>query len=86
MRRYDVITTGRVGVDLYAQQIGVPLAEVETFAKYLGGTATNVAVQAACRSTLLELLRERAQSGSGQPKPMTALDESALNTSPRLPA
>lgn len=45
--RFDVITTGRVGVDLYPQQIGVPLARVETFAKYLGGTATNVAVQAA---------------------------------------
>jgi 5-dehydro-2-deoxygluconokinase len=42
-----VITTGRVGVDLYPQQIGVPLAEVQTFAKFLGGTATNVAVQAA---------------------------------------
>src|SRR5947209_4510232 len=44
---FDVITTGRVGVDLYPQQIGVPLAEVQTFAKFLGGTATNVAVQAA---------------------------------------
>jgi 5-dehydro-2-deoxygluconokinase len=44
---FDLITTGRVGVDLYPQQIGVSLAEVETFAKYLGGTATNVAVQAA---------------------------------------
>jgi hypothetical protein len=29
MRRYDVIRTGRVGVDLYPQQIGVPLAAVE---------------------------------------------------------
>jgi 5-dehydro-2-deoxygluconokinase len=45
--RYDLIATGRVGVDLYPQQIGVGLAEVETFAKYLGGSATNVAVQAA---------------------------------------
>jgi len=44
---FDVITTGRVGVDLYPQQTGVSLAEVATFAKYLGGTATNVAVQAA---------------------------------------
>jgi 5-dehydro-2-deoxygluconokinase len=44
---FEIITTGRVGVDLYPQQIGVPLAEVQTFAKYLGGTATNVAVQAA---------------------------------------
>ncbi len=38
---------GRVGVDLYPEQTGVSLAEVTTFAKYLGGTATNVAVAAA---------------------------------------
>ena len=30
MTAYDVITTGRVGVDLYPQQIGVPLADVTT--------------------------------------------------------
>src|SRR5882672_3347664 len=47
MAAFDVITTGRVGVDLYPQQSGVSLAEVETFAKYLGGSATNVSVQAA---------------------------------------
>jgi 5-dehydro-2-deoxygluconokinase len=41
------MTVGRVGVDLYPQQSGVPLALVETFAKFLGGTATNVAVGAA---------------------------------------
>jgi 5-dehydro-2-deoxygluconokinase len=44
---YDLITMGRVGVDLYPEQIGVPLAEVATFAKSLGGSATNVAVAAA---------------------------------------
>jgi 5-dehydro-2-deoxygluconokinase len=38
---------GRVGVDLYPLQSGVPLADVRTFAKSLGGTATNVAVGAA---------------------------------------
>ncbi|MFL5840457.1 MAG: 5-dehydro-2-deoxygluconokinase [Thermoleophilaceae bacterium] len=38
---------GRVGVDLYPEQIGVPLADVTTFAKFLGGSATNVAVAAA---------------------------------------
>jgi 5-dehydro-2-deoxygluconokinase len=43
----DVITLGRVGVDLYPQQIGVPLAQVRTFAKSLGGSPTNVAVAAA---------------------------------------
>jgi 5-dehydro-2-deoxygluconokinase len=45
--RYDVITMGRVGVDLYPEQIGVGLADVQTFAKFLGGSATNVAVAAA---------------------------------------
>ncbi|MET7637789.1 5-dehydro-2-deoxygluconokinase [Streptomyces sp. NPDC005438] len=44
---YDLITMGRIGVDLYPRQTGVPLPQVETFAKFLGGTATNVAVAAA---------------------------------------
>src|SRR5712691_285041 len=47
MRDLEVITMGRVGVDLYPEQIGVTLAEVRTFAKSLGGSATNVAVAAA---------------------------------------
>ena len=44
---FDLITMGRVGVDLYPEQIGVHLADVQTFAKSLGGSATNVAVAAA---------------------------------------
>ncbi|TDD00779.1 5-dehydro-2-deoxygluconokinase [Saccharopolyspora terrae] len=45
--RFDVITMGRIGVDIYPLQTGVPLPQVESFGKYLGGTATNVAVAAA---------------------------------------
>ncbi|GLH97057.1 5-dehydro-2-deoxygluconokinase [Phytohabitans aurantiacus] len=44
---FDVLTMGRIGVDIYPLQVGVGLAEVETFGKYLGGSATNVAVAAA---------------------------------------
>jgi 5-dehydro-2-deoxygluconokinase len=44
---YDVLAIGRVGVDLYPLQVGVGLAEVETFGKFLGGSAANVAVAAA---------------------------------------
>ncbi|MFF8615750.1 5-dehydro-2-deoxygluconokinase [Streptomyces sp. NPDC015350] len=44
---YDVITMGRIGVDLYPLQTGLPLAEVDTFGKFLGGSPTNVAVAAA---------------------------------------
>ena len=44
---FDVLTMGRIGVDIYPLQIGVSLREVSSFGKYLGGTATNVAVAAA---------------------------------------
>jgi 5-dehydro-2-deoxygluconokinase len=44
---FDVITMGRIGVDLYPLQTGVPLERVETFGKFLGGSAANVAVAAA---------------------------------------
>jgi 5-dehydro-2-deoxygluconokinase len=43
----EVLTVGRVSVDLYPEQIGVSLAEVRTFRKMLGGSPTNVAVAAA---------------------------------------
>ena len=46
MTDLEVITMGRVSVDLYPEQIGATLAEVKTFAKSLGGSATNVAVAA----------------------------------------
>ena len=44
---FDVITMGRIGVDVYPLQTGVSLRDVTTFGKYLGGSATNVAVAAA---------------------------------------
>ncbi len=44
---FDVVTIGRIGVDLYPLQDNVGLEDVETFGKYLGGSATNVAVAAA---------------------------------------
>ena len=47
MTAYDVLTMGRVGVDIYPLQVGVGLEDVETFGKFLGGSATNVAVAAA---------------------------------------
>jgi 5-dehydro-2-deoxygluconokinase len=43
----EVLTMGRIGVDLYPQQLGVSLRKVSTFAKFLGGSPTNVAVAAA---------------------------------------
>ena len=47
MSAYDVITVGRISVDVYPMQTGVGLEDVESFGKFLGGSATNVAVAAA---------------------------------------
>jgi len=47
MDSFDVITMGRIGVDVYPLQTGVSLREVESFGKFLGGSPTNVAVAAA---------------------------------------
>ncbi|MFI1648066.1 5-dehydro-2-deoxygluconokinase [Streptomyces avidinii] len=44
---FDLITMGRIGVDLYPLTTGIPLAEAETFGKFLGGSPANVAVAAA---------------------------------------
>ncbi len=44
---FDLVTMGRIGVDLYPLQSGVPLTLVQTFGKFLGGSAANVAVAAA---------------------------------------
>jgi 5-dehydro-2-deoxygluconokinase len=43
----DVLAFGRLGVDIYPLQSGVGLADVQTFGKYLGGSAANVTVAAA---------------------------------------
>jgi 5-dehydro-2-deoxygluconokinase len=43
----DVLVMGRSGVDVYPLQTGVGLEDVDTFGKFLGGSAANVAVAAA---------------------------------------
>jgi len=65
MDSLEVITMGRVGVDLYPEQIGVTLAEVRTFAKSLGGSATNVAVAAARLGRRSAVITKVGQDGFG---------------------
>jgi 5-dehydro-2-deoxygluconokinase len=43
-RPYDLISMGRACLDLYANEIGVPFAEVKNFAAYVGGCPANVVV------------------------------------------
>jgi 5-dehydro-2-deoxygluconokinase len=44
---FDVLAIGRSGVDIYPLQVGVGLEQVQSFGKFLGGSAANVAVAAA---------------------------------------
>lgn len=55
-RAFDLICLGRAAVDLYGQQLGGRLEDVQTFAKYLGGSSANVAAGTArlgVRSSML---------------------------------
>ncbi len=74
MADLEVITMGRVSVDLYPEQIGVSLAEVKTFAKSLGGSATNVAVAAARLGHRSAVITKVGEDGFG-PYIRTALEQ-----------
>jgi 5-dehydro-2-deoxygluconokinase len=43
-RALDLVCMGRTDVDLYAEQEGARLEDVQSFRKYIGGSATNIAV------------------------------------------
>ncbi len=66
MRPPEVITMGRIGVDLYPEQVGVPLAEVRSFSKSLGGSAANVAVAAARLGTAAAIVTKVGQDPFGE--------------------
>jgi len=64
MAELQLLTVGRVGVDLYPLQAG-PLPRVTTFQKFLGGTATNVAVAAARLGRRTAVLTKVGPDGFG---------------------
>lgn len=88
MTDFEVITMGRVSVDLYPEQIGATLAEVTSFAKSLGGSATNVAVAAARLGHRSAVITKVGDDGFG-PYVREALEEFGVDarwvgTDPKL--
>jgi 5-dehydro-2-deoxygluconokinase len=85
----EVLTMGRVGVDLYPLQVGVGLADVETFGKYLGGSATNVAVAAARHQRRSAVITRTGEDPFGQfvHKALRAygVDDRYVSSVPELP-
>ena len=71
---------GRVSVDLYPEQIGVPLADVRTFRKMLGGSPTNVAVAAARLGRRTAVLTKVGTDGFGD-YVRTALEQFGVDAS-----
>ena len=43
---YDLISMGRSSIDLYANEVGAPFVDIKSFAAYVGGSPTNIAVGA----------------------------------------
>jgi len=66
MSAFEVLTMGRIGVDLYPLQAGVGLDRVDTFGKWLGGSATNVAVAAARHGRRAGVISRTGQDPFGQ--------------------
>lgn len=45
-KTYDLLTMGRSSIDLYSNDIGAPFVDIKSFAAYVGGSPTNIAVGA----------------------------------------
>jgi 5-dehydro-2-deoxygluconokinase len=85
---YDVITMGRIGVDIYPQSDG-PLESVTAFARSLGGTATNVAVASARLGRRVAVITKVGEDPFGR-YAIAALqgfgvDTELVSTTPHLP-
>jgi len=63
---YGVVAMGRTGVDIYPLQHGVGLEKVRTFEKFLGGSATNVAVAAARHGHRVALITRTGEDAFGR--------------------
>ncbi len=88
-RVFDVVSMGRVGVDLYPMQDQVGLEDVETFGKFLGGSAGNVAVAAAQYGYDVALISRVGDDPFGRfvcrELQDLGVDTTYVGTDPRLP-
>ncbi len=63
---FDVVSIGRVGVDIYPLQTGIGLEDVTSFGKFLGGSATNVAVAAAAHGRRVGIITRTGDDPFGR--------------------
>ena len=89
MSGFDLVTMGRIGVDIYPLQTGLGLEDVTSFGKYLGGSATNVAVAAARYGLDAAIITKTGDDPFGRfiHKALAGyrVDDRFVGTSPHLP-
>jgi sugar/nucleoside kinase (ribokinase family) len=71
---HDLITIGRIGIDLYPEQSRTPLRDVTSFRKMLGGSPTNVAVAAARLGLRTAVVTKVGADGFGEASARALLD------------
>jgi 5-dehydro-2-deoxygluconokinase len=62
----EAVVFGRVGVDLYPEQLATPLSQVETFRKFVGGFAGNVATGLARLGVRVAIASRVGAEGHGE--------------------
>jgi 5-dehydro-2-deoxygluconokinase len=63
---FELLTMGRISVDIYPNDVGVTLDKVGSFGKYLGGSPSNVAVAAARHGRSTAVITRTGQDPFGQ--------------------
>ena len=62
----DAVVIGRVGIDLYPNELETPLAEVKTFTRFVGGFAGNVATGLARLGVRCAIVSRVGAEGNGE--------------------
>lgn len=62
----DAVVMGRVGIDLYPNELETPLSEVRTFTRYVGGFAGNVATGLARLGVQAAIVSRVGDEGHGE--------------------
>ena len=83
----DLACMGRAAVDLYGEQVGAPLEDTTTFARYLGGSPANTAVGAARLGLRVAMITRVGDEQNGRFVRATlereGVDISQVSTDPR---
>ena len=80
MTPLDVLTVGRVGVDLYAEEPGASFTEARRFQKSIGGSPTNVAVAAARLGLRAAVFTKVGEDGLGEYVRTALADQFGVDT------